>query len=103
MITNFLKTKCTIQNKTSTTGAMGETEAWANGETRWCRRISVDVMTRTAFMQNNTIVTDKFLFDGIVTLSLGEQRILYQDVIYELAESAQHVEGKTIVMTKRGG
>lgn len=99
MITNFLKTKCTIQNKTSTTGAMGETEAWANGEIRWCRRISVDVMTRTAFMQNNTIVTDKFLFDGIVTLSLGKERILYQGKVYELVESAQHIEGKTVVMT----
>jgi hypothetical protein len=99
MITNFLKAKCTIQTKTATSGPLGETETWATEETRWCRRVSVDVATKTAYMQNNTIVTYKFVFDGTVALLLGQQRIIYQGKVYELVESAQHIEGKTVVMT----
>jgi len=82
MITNFLKTKCTIQDKTTVAGPLGETESWADRETRWCRRVSVGVATRIAYMQNNTVVTDKFLFDGLVSLSIGQQRIIYRGEIY---------------------
>ena len=60
--------------------------------------MSVDVSTRNTYMQNNTLVTDKFILWGIVELDLEKHRISYRNKIYTLAESAQHIEGVTTVM-----
>lgn len=100
MLTNFLKDKCTIQSKTTTHTALGDEESWDYGEEFWCRRISVDVQTKNAYMQNNTVVTDRFMFRGILDLRIGYHQIVYKDKTYELVESSQHIEGNTVVLTK---
>lgn len=101
MLTNFLKTKCTIQKKEATRDHLGENITWEDGDTLWCRKVSVDVKTRTAYMQLNTDVTDKFIFRGEVALNIGSHRIKIEDVIYELVESAQFIDGVTVVLTRR--
>jgi len=101
MLTNLLKRKCTIQKKTVTSGPLGDTETWADVGSYWCRRISVDVQTRAAYQQLNTVVTDRFLFSGKVELNLGEHRIIYAGTTYELIETAQHLDNETTVMVKQ--
>jgi len=101
MLTNFLKTKCTIQTKEAVRDHLGENITWKDVNTLWCRKVSVDVKTRTAYMQLNTVVTDKFLLRGEVALNIGSHRIKIEGVIYELVESAQFIEGVTVVLTRR--
>lgn len=98
MNTNILKGKCRIYTKSTTTGALGNTETWTAGDYYWTRRIPVDVQTKTAYQQLNTVVTDKFLFDGTLELSLGQHRVYYGGKYYEMAESAMHHGGQTTVL-----
>jgi hypothetical protein len=100
MLTNFLKDKCTIQSCTITHTALGDVEKWNDEGEFWCRKISVDTQTRIAYMQKNTIITDKFMFRGELTLRLGRHRIIYKGKTYELMEAGQVIEGNTIVLTK---
>ncbi len=100
MLTNFLKDKCTIQINEITYTALGNENNWSDGGEFYCRCIPIDVQTKTAYMQNNTTVTDKFIFAGELDLSIGNHRIIYKGKTYELVESAQHLENSTTVMTK---
>lgn len=100
MLTNFLKDKCTIQSCETTHAALGDAETWDYGEDYYCRRVPVDVQTKAAYMQKNTVVTDKFIFNGELDLRIGYHRIVYRGKTYELAESAIHLENSTTVLTK---
>lgn len=100
MLTNILRDKCTILSCTITHTALGDVEAWDYGEDFWCRKISVDTQTRIAYMQKNTIITDRFTFRGELELRLGYHRIIYKGKAYELVESGQVIEGNTVVLTK---
>jgi hypothetical protein len=100
MLTNFLKDKCTIQSKTTTHTALGDEESWSDGDGFYCRRVPVDVQTKTAYMQKNTVVTDKFIFSGELNLMIGTHQIVYREKTYELVESAQHLENSTTVLVK---
>jgi len=102
MLTNVMRRKVTVQKRTVTTGALGDTETWANAGSYWTRRSSVDVVTRQAYMSNNTIVTDRFLLNGEIDLRIATHRLIYAGYIYQLVESARHVEGQTTVLTKKG-
>jgi hypothetical protein len=102
MLTNFLKDKCTIQVNTITHSALGDTNSWSDEGEYYCRRVPVDVQTKAAYMQNNTVVTDKFIFSGELDLFIGKHRIVYHGKTYELAESALHLENSTSVLTKEG-
>jgi hypothetical protein len=100
MLTNFLKDKCIIQSCSITHTALGDVETWDYGEDFWCRKISVDTQTRIAYMQKNTVITDRFMFHGELELRLGYHRIIYKGKTYELVESGQVIEGNTVVLTK---
>lgn len=97
MLTNFLKTKATIQIKTAIPSALGQMEEWDDVGSYWCRRMSVDVATKAAYQKLNTVITDKFIFRSILDLRLGQHRIIHKGKTYELVESAQHIEGNTTV------
>ena len=101
MLTNILKRKATILEKSVVSGALGDTKTWASIGSFWTRKVSVGVSTRQAYMQNNTVVSDKFIFNGELDLRLGNHRIEYDGNTYELAESAMHQEGMTTVITRR--
>jgi hypothetical protein len=101
MITNILKQKCIILVKQSTQDALGETIEWEEVGEYWTRKVSIDVVTKTAYMQNNTVVTDKFIFDGELDLQLGKHQIQYDDETYDLAESSQFIEEITTVLTRK--
>ena len=98
MLTDLLKTKALVQVKTVTRGPLGQTEEWDDVDSYWCRRVSVDVATRAAYQQLHTVVTDKFIFGGILDLKLGQYRIIHDGKTYALAESAQYIEGNTTVL-----
>ncbi len=103
MLTNFLRNKCTILEKEATLGPLGNVEMWSAVGSYWCRRIPVDVATRMAYMQNNTVVTDKFLFNAGIELKLGKHRIEFGGKVYELAESSMNHEGQVTVLVQEMG
>jgi len=101
MLSSFLRTKCTVQEKTTEAGHLGDSVTWADGDSYWCRRVSVDVATRNAYMQQGTVVTDKFFFSGTLELQFGQHRIVHDSKTFELVESAQHLDNTTIVLARQ--
>lgn len=99
-LTNILKDRVQIQLRTSTQGPGGEAVVWSPVETRYCRKIPLDVRTISQYQQLNTVVTDKFLFRGSVTIELGKYRLLHGGKVYEPVESAQHLADMTVVIVK---
>lgn len=98
MLTNAMKAKALVEVKTSTRTSLGETASWDEVGSYWCRRVPVDVATKTAYQQQNTVVTDKFVFEGKVDLKYNINRLTYEGDLYNLIESAQFLEGSTIVL-----
>lgn len=97
---NVWKSKATVQVAESTIGALGPSVSWSTLGSYWCRKISLDSKTRQEFMKNETVITDKFLFQGSLPISIGANRIVYKGTTYEPQTTARHFEGLTEVHVK---
>jgi len=100
MLSNILKSKIHLQEKTTTSGPLGSTITWKPVQTIYGRKIPLDVKTIAQYQQLNTVVTDKFIFRGTVTINLGNHRIVHGSKTYEPASSAKHFDGITEVVVK---
>ncbi len=100
-LADALKNRVTIQLRTATQTATGETIIWTPVETRYARVILLDVAARAVYQQLQSQVTHKVMMRGVVTLNLGNNRLLWGDKILEPVEPVQTLDDKTsVVMVK---
>jgi len=99
-LTNILKHRVTIQLRTATQTSTGETITWTPVETRSARVIPLDARARAVYMQTQGIVSHKIIFRGSVSLSLGDNRLLWNDKAMIPVGPIQELGHTTIVMVK---
>ncbi len=97
---NVLRSRVTIQAKTSVLGALGETVTWAPVETRYARVVVLDAKARLAYQQLESETTHKVVFRGSVSLSLGTTRLLWKGKTLEPTEPPLEREGATEILVK---
>lgn len=90
-----------LQTATITVGAVGQTVTWSAGDSYRARRIPLDTKTIAAYQQLSTVVTDKYIFAGNVTIELGQHRIIDGTNTYEPAATAMHTDEATIVIVRK--
>ncbi len=96
----MLRSRVTIQAKTSVLGALGETVVWTPVEIRNARVIVLDSKARLAYQQLKSEATHKVIFRGSVSLNLGTNRLLWKDKILEPTEPPLEREGSTEIVVK---
>jgi len=99
-LANILKDRVTIQVKTTTQTATGETVVWSPVETRHARVIPLDAKARAVYMQMQSEVSHKVIFRGSVSLSLGNNRLLWGSKTLEPVEPVQAIDNSSVVMVK---
>lgn len=99
-LANILKDRIRIQLRTATQTALGETVIWTPVETRHARVIPLDAKARAVYMQMQSEVTHKVIFRGSVSLTLGNNRLLWKDKTLEPVEPTAEIGNSTIVMVK---
>ena len=99
-LANILKDRVQIQVKTVTQGALGQTVVWKPVETRHARVILLDAKARAVYQQLKSEVSHKVIFRGSISLSLGNNRLLWKDKTLEPVEPPQEIEEETIVVVK---
>ena len=101
MLANILKDRVTIQLRVATQTAMGETVVWTPVQKLHALKIPLKAEARAVYQQMNSVVTDKFVFrKGVISLSLGNNRILHGSKTYEPVEPSQIVGNATIIICK---
>lgn len=98
MLANLLKDRVTIQVKTTTQTALGETVVWKPVEKRHALVIPLDAAARAQYQQLQSQVSHKVIFRGSVTLSLGNNRLLWGSKTLFPVEPVQTLEDKTSVV-----
>ena len=99
-LTNVLKDRVQIQLRTSTRGPLGETVVWSPVAILNCRVIPLDAKAQAVYMQMKSEVSHKVIFRDGVSLSLGNNRLLWKDKTLELVEPMQVVGNATVVLVK---
>lgn len=100
-LVNILKDRVTIQLRTATQTVTGETVIWTPVETRHARVIPLDAKARAVYQQLQSQVSHKVIFRGSVSLSLGNNRMLWKDKTLEPVEPVQTLDDNTsVVMVK---
>jgi head-tail adaptor len=100
MLTNILKDRVQIQEKTTTQTATGAVEVWKPVQWKYARVVPLDARARAYFQQIHSEVTHKIIFRGSVSLSLGNNRFLHGAKIFKPIEPPQEIEGATVIMVK---
>lgn len=99
-LTNMLKDRVQIQVKTTARTALGHTEVWKPVEARHARVIPLDAKARADYQQLQSEVTHKVIFRGDVSLSLGNNRLLWGSKTLEPVEPVQYIGDSATVMVK---
>ena len=99
-LANVLKDRVAIQLRTATQTSTGETIIWTPVQVRNCRVILLDAKARAVYQQLNSEVTHKVVFRGSVSLSLGNNRLLWKDKTLEPVEPTAEIGDSTVVMVK---
>ena len=99
-LANILKDRIGIQVKTITPGPLGETVIWKPVEIRNARVIPLDAKAQAIYMQMKSEVSHKVIFRGSVSLSLGNNRLLWGSKTLEPMEPVQVVGNASVVMVK---
>ena len=99
-LANVLKDRVGIQVKTTTATSLGQTEVWSPVEIRNCRVIPLDAKARLAYQQLKSEVTHKVVFRGTITLTLGDNRLLWKDKTLEPVEPVQELDNESVVLVK---
>ena len=101
MISTVLKDKCSLYLKASTLSAKGEAVTWSLVGSYWCRRIPVSVATQSQYQQLNTVVTDRFIIAGTITIGLGTHKIVHNSITYEPQATARYYKNMTDVIVRQ--
>ena len=96
MLTNIMKVKVGLQQKTATQGALGQTITWKPVATYWARIIPADVRTIAAYQALGTVVTHKVIIQGTVDIALGSNRFVNGVTVYVPSATGQHLAGETV-------
>ena len=96
----MLKDRVTIQLRTATQTSLGETIIWTPVEKRYARVIPLDARARAVYQQLQSQVTHKIVMRGVVSLSLGNNRILHGSKTYEPIEPVLAIGNVTVAMVK---
>lgn len=100
-LTNILKDRVQIQVKILTQTALGETATWKPVDTKCARVVPLNAAARAVYQQLQSQVTHKVIFRDGVSLSLGNNRLLWGSKILEPVEPVQTLNDKTsMVMVK---
>ena len=99
-LANVLKDRVLIQVKTTTQTALGQTEVWTPVQIRNARVIPLDAKARAVYQQLQSQVSHKVIFRGNVNLTLGNNRLLWNDKTLEPVEPVQEVGNASMVMVK---
>ena len=99
-LANVLKDRVQIQVKTTTQTALGQTEVWSPVEVLNGLVIPLDAKARVVYQQMQSEVSHKVIFRGSVSLSLGNNRLLWKSKTLEPVEPAQEGDNSTVVMVK---
>ena len=89
-----------IQLRVSTQTATGETVTWTPVERRHALVIPLDAAARAVYQQLQSQVSHKVIFGGSVSLSLGDNRLLWGDKTLEPVEPVREIGHTSIVMVK---
>lgn len=100
MLVNVLTDFIIIQKKNVSQTATGETVVWTPVDTRYALVIPLDAKARAVYQQLKSEVSHKVILRGSVSLSLGNNRLLWNDKILEPVEPAQKIDNATIVICK---
>lgn len=100
MKANILKDRIQIQVRIATIGELGETVVWKPVETRYARVIPLDASARAVYQQLQSQVSHKVIFRGSVSLSLGNNRLLWGAKTLEPVEPVQEIDNTSVVMVK---
>jgi len=83
----FLKHRVSIHVKATSQSALGESEDWTPLTWKYARVIPIDSNSRAAYQQNQSQITHRILFNkDAVTITLGNNRIKYEDKTFEPIE-----------------
>lgn len=99
-LTNVLGNRVSIQVKVVTQGPLGETVIWKPVEARHARVVPLDAKARAVYQQLQSQVSHKVIFRGSVSLSLGNNRLLWRGKTLEPVEPAQEMSNSTIVIVR---
>ena len=101
-LANTLKDRVTVQLRVATQTAMGETVVWIPIEKRYARVIPLDARARAVYQQMNSEVTHKVVLRNTpsISLSLGNNRILWKDKSLEPVGPPQNLGNETVIMVK---
>lgn len=100
MLSNLLKDRVQIQVKSTVQGPLGETTVWKPVEIRNARVIPLDAKARAVYQQLKSEVSHKVIFRGSISLSLGNNRLLWKDKTLEPVEPPQTIDNSIIVVVK---
>ena len=98
MLASVLKDRVQLQERTTVSGPLGQTETWKLVRMLYGRRIPLDVKAIAQYQQLDTQVSDKYIFRDTVTIELGKHRLLHGSKIYKPQSSAKHHDGATEVI-----
>ena len=93
-----LKDRVTVQTRTVTTGALGETETWADSGTYYARVIPLDAKARAAYQQLNSVVTHKVLLRRGPILAVGTHRFTWGSKTLVIVDPPQTIDQMTTVV-----
>jgi len=100
MLSNLLKNRVQVQERTTTQTATGETEVWKPVQWKYARVVPLDARARAHYQQLQSEVTHKIIFRGSVNISLADNRFLHGAKIYKPVEPPQEINNTTIIMVK---
>ena len=100
MLSNLLRDRVQIQEKTTTPGPLGESIVWKPVETRHARVIHLDAKARAVYQQLQSEVSHRIVMRGIVSFNLGSNRFKWGDKTLEPVEPPQLIDGNTTIAVK---
>jgi len=100
MLASVLRDRVQIQVKDTVQTALGQTEIWSPVEIRNCRVIPLDAKARAVYQQLHSEVSHRVVFRGSVSISLGNNRLLWKDKTLVPVEPVQEISNTSVVMAK---
>jgi hypothetical protein len=97
----MMKDVVLVEERTVTLSAVGETVTWSPaGTKRHCEVIPVSASAKLAYQQMNSVVTHRVVFNGKVTVRLGDHRFVWGAKTLIPSQPAEISGGKTVVMVR---
>ncbi len=100
MLSNLMKDRVLLVQKTITTGALGQTVTYKPIQWKHAQVKLLNAQARLQYQQLNSVATHEVMFRSDVTVSMGNYRIKWGAKTLEPTDPARLVEGNTIVPVK---